>query len=910
MHRLNVYSALLYLLIVSPLLSAGVNEWSGNGPFGGNISTNSLTIHPTDPNVIYAKSCCDVYRTGDGGTNWSNITQSFATGSNIVFNQVAVDTVNPDNVYVAGTILGSRIQKSIDAGITWSSAETGLTIQPAFLVTHPSVTGTLFAADTNGVFFKSQNAGGTWSPLGTVPALQRFSGFAIAPSNPQVLYGWGQEGVFLSSDGGVNWNLVNDGLVGYQGGTDLGVDTLAIDPANADRAYAKIRNSDLFVTTDRGANWAEADTVVGLPNDFFRALVIDPGTTSTLYIATGNNEVLKSTDSGSSWQAADSGINQSEVMNDLVISAGDPGVLYVASTGTGVYRTGDAGAAWTTAANGIATSSIQDLALQPGSGRVFSGSRYSNTIAHYSDDNGGSWTSTAAEVINERNGWSIAADPLTPSTLYLGGSADVYKSSDNGVSWEDLNVGVFGQFEEILIHPQNPSIVYAMSTNNNIVKTTDGGSSWNTANNGLPNGGDPNTQALAMAPSSPDVLFTASSFSGQRGIYKSIDGGANWLESNGGDVTSDTFVRAIAVDPTDPSRVYAASNSSPPGIFKSTDGGATWSQVISSGAWSLFIDPDNHNTLYAGVGSLLYRSVDAGLTWSAMPPPNRQGLISSVITGPSGSNRIFAGSTSQAVLTMQLATDLSVSLIASAAAIPVGQDLTYLLEVENLGPMGEPAVELQFNLPIGVSLQSATPDQGDPCSNAAGILTCNLGGLNSGDTAGVEVVVSVDAAGTLTGSATGSGSLIELDTVSNTTDIEVLGQPDNDGDGIVDDSDPDDDNDTVTDDNDNCPFVTNPEQENFDGDAAGDVCDPDDDNDEITDQDELDNGLNPMLAADALEDNDSDDLINREEIRNGTDLNDPDSDDDGVNDGPEVSEGRNPLVNESSVLIFIFNAME
>ena len=86
---------------------------------------------------------------------------------------------------------------------------------------------------------------------------------------------------------------------------------------------------------------------------------------------------------------------------------------------------------------------------------------------------------------------------------------------------------------------------------------------------------------------------------------------------------------------------------------------------------------------------------------------------------------------------------------------------------------------------------------------------------------------------------------------------------------------------------DNCPFDTNFGQENNDNDTQGDICDtdddndsipddadPDDDNDGIPDTFELNNGLNPLNAADANEDADGDGFTNLREFRAGTDPQD------------------------------------
>lgn len=260
-------------------------------------------------------------------------------------------------------------------------------------------------------------------------------------------------------------------------------------------------------------------------------------------------------------------------------------------------------------------------------------------------------------------------------------------------------------------------------------------------------------------------------------------------------------------------------------------------------------------------------------------------------------------------MAMEMATDLSVTLSASQPAIPVGQELTYSLTVENLGPIGDTGVVIQLTLPNGVTFNSAVPSQGSPCSMTASVVQCALGAVDTAGSATVDVLVTVNAVGDLVSSATVSGSLKELDAANNSANVEVERAPDNDGDGIADVNDPDDDNDTVVDENDNCPLIANPNQENNDADTLGDACDPDDDNDGISDEVEIAHGLNPLNGLDAAEDGDQDGLTNKQEIQYGTDLNDPDSDNDGTEDGAEVALGRNPNLNEGAVVNLIFSIL-
>jgi len=105
----------------------------------------------------------------------------------------------------------------------------------------------------------------------------------------------------------------------------------------------------------------------------------------------------------------------------------------------------------------------------------------------------------------------------------------------------------------------------------------------------------------------------------------------------------------------------------------------------------------------------------------------------------------------------------------------------------------------------------------------------------------------------------------------------------------------DTDKDGITDSKDNCPFASNPEQEDFDNDNIGDACDEDDDNDGMPDSFEEQYNLNPKDASDADKDKDNDGLTNSEEYYYKTDPTNPDTDGDGISDSKEIEAGTDPL---------------
>ncbi|HWU22660.1 MAG TPA: hypothetical protein VN088_14090 [Nocardioides sp.] len=146
--------------------------------------------------------------------------------------------------------------------------------------------------------------------------------------------------------------------------------------------------------------------------------------------------------------------------------------------------------------------------------------------------------------------------------------------------------------------------------------------------------------ALAIAPSNDNIVYMGSgegALSGDSyygdGVYRSTDGGVSWQHVS--TLFTGQAVSSIAVDPTNPDHLYAATlrgrggnhrtsspSSQPYGVYESTDGGATWTLRKGTtnelhGATDLVIDPQDPNVLFASFwGDGIYKSTDGGATWA------------------------------------------------------------------------------------------------------------------------------------------------------------------------------------------------------------------------------------------------------------------------------------------------------
>ena len=113
----------------------------------------------------------------------------------------------------------------------------------------------------------------------------------------------------------------------------------------------------------------------------------------------------------------------------------------------------------------------------------------------------------------------------------------------------------------------NPDIVY-VGTTKGLFRTTSSGQSWQRIGQSIP---EPFVSSIVLHPSDPSVAYVG----GPGGVWKSADGGKTWQPHNQG--LASLNIRALAIDPRNPQTLYAGTNGS--GLYRSTDAGGTWTAV-------------------------------------------------------------------------------------------------------------------------------------------------------------------------------------------------------------------------------------------------------------------------------------------------------------------------------------------
>jgi uncharacterized repeat protein (TIGR02543 family) len=209
--------------------------------------------------------------------------------------------------------------------------------------------------------------------------------------------------------------------------------------------------------------------------------------------------------------------------------------------------------------------------------------------------------------------FSLAVDPVVPSTLYAGTADGVFRSVNSGAVWTAANVGLADEnVLALAIDPRTPTALYAGTWGDGIFRSWDSGATWTPVAYGATSLW---VGSLVIDPVVPSTLYAGTA----EGVFRSVDGGTMWAGASSG--LTDLGIRSLVIDPLTPATLYAGTDSG--GVWSSTNSGVTWhamnTGLTNLSAQSLAIAPYAASTVYVGTwGSGIFRSVDGGATWSTM----------------------------------------------------------------------------------------------------------------------------------------------------------------------------------------------------------------------------------------------------------------------------------------------------
>jgi hypothetical protein len=641
----------------SMLKTMSGNTWSFVGP--NNIAGRVLAVKydPSNPSIAYCGAASGgFWKSTDGGSSWFPLTDHFST---LAVSCIAIDKNNPNTIYF-GTgegaynwdhIYGDGIYKSTDGGLTWknimSKVISNLDLAVNSIELHPSDPNIIFAATSyagnSGGLYRTTDGGGTWQNVLSGPMRK----VMLDPNNSsrvvvaQGLYsGSYKNGILISDSTGARFsfrkiasNLPRSDSIGNMSfdfspskpGAMIAVMQLAT-------SYASPAESDflgVYRSTDSGETWERTPAssnkaykqIFRGQGDYDLHIRFHPTNSNMVFL--GGVELWRSLDFGSSW-------TQISAQNDMLYSAWadqhscdfnpqNPNMMLVSSDG-GVYRAQD---------NTTTKVPFQEYGKDLG------------TMQFYGMD------------FDKKNPNKVA-----------GGTQDRRNNlglvGDQG--WNALNWGGDGGI--FVFDHSNPLTFYLESQYGAMGKTTNGGGSFNSCTNGIERQ-DANhdylvswVMPIVMHPTNNKILFAA----GNK-VYKTLNGASTWVEISN-DLTGGAGwslqIQDLAFCKADPNYMYVCTGANPR-VFRAKNalatGGVVWDNVTNNlpRQWfgNIAVDPVDGNIAYVGTMSFdanggLYKTTDAGATWTYCPGQSKETMlpkvpIGAIVVYPKNTNIVFVG---------------------------------------------------------------------------------------------------------------------------------------------------------------------------------------------------------------------------------------------------------------------------
>ncbi len=634
-------------------INSSVWEFVGPTNIGGRISDIEIPID--QPTTYYVGAASGgIFKTTDAGTSWQPI---FDDQQMLSIGDMEISKNNTNLIYVGtgevnaggGSLAydGNGVYKSEDGGLTWQAKGLPAVGSIGKIVIDPTddntlfvgAMGPLFRKDTNRGVYRSIDGGNTWEQKLFVSDSTGIIDMAIHPSNGNIVYaaswerirrtnnrqyGGETSRIYRSQDGGDTWSELTNGLPTNP--NDKGRISIDISQSNPNVLYAFYSNKIGYVqgtykTTDGGDTWTQVNSISGGTSYhwWFGGIFVDPTNENVIYNA--GFDMQKSTDGGMTWSSTFPGVHVDQ-----------HAMAFNASVG-GEVLLGNDGGLYVSSNNG--TSSVKDNTLPitqfyrfyvdfQNPNKIYGGAQDNNTIRTQTGSNN-DW-----QAIYGGDGFQPLVDPTNTNVIYaLYQRGNFAKSTNNGTSFSTAMNGIASSDRKnwdtpVTFDPANSQILYYGA--NRLYKTTNAAGNWTAISPDLTNG--PYTGNLTFgtitsidaSPLNSDIIYVGTD---DGNVWVTQNGGGNW--NNISATLPNRWVTKVLASRENENTVYVTFSGYRYGedmghVFKSTNNGTNWNDLSGSLPDIPINDilQDSFGNLFLGTDIGVLASNDEGINWSPL----------------------------------------------------------------------------------------------------------------------------------------------------------------------------------------------------------------------------------------------------------------------------------------------------
>ncbi len=502
----------------------------------------------TMDNARYPSS--HLYTSDDNGYNWTHrLLQVYSGDPGTTVQDLIADPFAPNRLYA---ITFGSLLVSDDAGFTWQQSpapppESATSSNETVLAVDPTQRGRLYLAirsiDADGddqiTFYRSLDSAQSWEtlPANITPpagsndqASLRPLQLRLDPLNRRQLFLATNNGLWLSTDGGMTWRVAGSSLVG------VSVADVFSHPQQRGR-WTAIGAGGIWRTANAGTRWSDISN--GLPPASHLHDILPLATTPETLLAlnggmmpvqSGHQPVWRSTNGGTSWMPSMLGLEDINLL-ELISHPADPTTAFGLSI-NGIARTADGGHSWQ---HEVFPFTPRNLVVEPQNDEVFLASARGVWI---SSDRGASWHETS--LVDPALAVAVTADGAIIAVTDSEERRAVWRTSDSGETWTQVGESPDGSIVQLIAHPVKDDTLVMTIQWGGLYISINGGQSWFRRDRGIPSGvrwrgseptapDGPNLLDMFIDPSNPDEWW-ASRDGG--GLYFSRNSGLNWTNAS------------------------------------------------------------------------------------------------------------------------------------------------------------------------------------------------------------------------------------------------------------------------------------------------------------------------------------------------------------------------------------------
>ena len=322
-------------------------------------------------------------------------------------------------------------------------------------------------------------------------------------------------------------------------------------------------------------------------------------------------------------------------VNYVCVDPSNANTLYLGAPAGGIWKSTDAGVNWIPLSDNLPQIGVSGIAVDHTNSNVIyistgdkdAGDTYSVGVLK-STDGGLTWNTTGLTFGSGRSG-DIIMHPTNNQILWCATNNGIYKTSNGGTSWSNVQSGKFAQ-GALRYKPGTPSTVYAVSsdgsnpTGSKFYKSTNTGDSFSAVATGLPASSGRLLLDVSAAASDNVYILSSNSARAFQGVYVSSDSGVSFTRTvemqNLFESTQSWYDLAFAVSQTNSNEMYTGCLN----VWKSTNGGISFTKINnwSSPTAAAYTHADIHylgfygNKLYCGSDGGIYVSSNSGFSFT------------------------------------------------------------------------------------------------------------------------------------------------------------------------------------------------------------------------------------------------------------------------------------------------------